>query len=286
MVFMPYSWNNGGARIVQPVSTGLACHVSPTEAVLGGLCEVIERDAFMLTWQARMSHPHIRIETLSDANLDLVQRFERTGIAVKLLDITLDTGVPTIMTVLQCASPQAPPLVFATSAAPDPEGAVRKSLEEAVHTLRWMQIITRGTPRLAADPPHYATVVDQKSHLNFWCDRAHAPLAEFVFASNKRVDFQDVANAATGDPARDLEDACKRIQALGHQVLVADLTTPDVADLGISVVRVLVPAFQRLQFGFRFRPLGGTRLWQVPQKLGHLGITPESGDNPLPHPFP
>src|SRR5262249_40557602 len=54
MVFVPYQYrlSVGEAPVAQPISTGLAAGCSFEEAALSGLCEVIERDAFTITWQA------------------------------------------------------------------------------------------------------------------------------------------------------------------------------------------------------------------------------------------
>ena len=51
MVYMPYYFHlaSGDTPIVQPISTGMACHCTPAEAAITGICEVIERDALMLT---------------------------------------------------------------------------------------------------------------------------------------------------------------------------------------------------------------------------------------------
>jgi ribosomal protein S12 methylthiotransferase accessory factor len=38
--------------------------------------------------------------------------------------------------------------------------------------------------------------------------------------------------------------------------------------------------------GHRNRALGVSRLYQVPQKLGHRGLARNEPDNPYPHPFP
>lgn len=287
LVYVPYHFyrGTGDAPIVQPISTGLACHCSPEEAAAAAICEVVERDAFTITWQARLAMPQIRIETLSDSNYELVERFDRTGSRVVLLDITLDAGIPTILAVLHSDSPQAPALVLAAAADLDPEQAVRKSLEELAHTRRYSQQIKTRLPRLAHDP-EYANVVDQMSHLNFWSDHANAPLAEFVLASEERIEFDEIEDRATGDPRRDLGTLLGLIQEVEHRVLIADLTTPDVRELGLTVVRALIPGFHPLFMGHALRALGGYRLWEVPRRLGHEGITPESGDNPLPHPYP
>ena len=77
-----------------------------------------------------------------------------------------------------------------------------------------------------------------------------------------------------------------RIAATGHRPLLCELTTPDVAELGLTVVRAVVPGYHPLVCGHRHRALGGRRLWEVPQRLGHPGISAQRNDNPLPHPYP
>jgi ribosomal protein S12 methylthiotransferase accessory factor len=287
MVFIPYRYylDTGEVPIVQPISTGLACHCSKAEATRAAICEVVERDAFTIAWQAMISAPHILVESLSDTNYRAVERFERTGSDVTLLNITLDAGIPTALAVLRSDAPAAPALVLAAASDPDPERAVRKSLEELAHTRRYSQQIKTRMPRLEADSP-LINVNDQVDHLNFWTDQQHARLADFIFASSERVPFETLENLATGDAQRDVEMLVARINTVGHRVLVADVTTEDVADVGLSVVRAVIPGFHPLFMGHRLRALGGNRLWDVPQRLGYSGINRERGDNPAPHPYP
>jgi ribosomal protein S12 methylthiotransferase accessory factor len=120
----------------------------------------------------------------------------------------------------------------------------------------------------------------------FHCHREHAEASQFVFASADRVDVDDLPDFATGDARRDLATLAGKIAAVGRRPIVVDLTSPDVAALGVRVVRAVVPGFHPLVFGHRLRALGGTRLWTVPQALGYPGVSPGSGDNPSPHPFP
>jgi ribosomal protein S12 methylthiotransferase accessory factor len=287
MVYVPYTYYlaSGDRPIVQPISTGLACHGSLGEAARSAICEVVERDAFTIAWQARISARQVLVETLSDANYDAVDRFERTGSTVTLLDITNDFGIPTILAVLRSEAPSAPALVFAAATEADPELAVRKSLEELAHTRRYSQQIKDSFPPLAPVPDH-ANVVDQVRHLHFWADHTNAALASFVFASPERVPFDEIVSLATGDPGSDVEALVQLIGRAGHRVLLADVTTPDVRDLGLVVVRAVVPGSHPLFMGHAMRARGGRRLWEVPQRLGHPGISRETGDNPTPHPYP
>ena len=287
MALLPYFFDreNGEHPITQPISTGLACHGSRTKAILSAICEVIERDAFTITWQARLGRPQIKVETLSAFNRDLVQRLERIKSTVTLLNLTMDVGIPTVLSVLQSHVPEAPALVFAASADLDPEEAVRKSLEELAHTRRLAQLLKTNLPPCIPDP-NFENVVNQDLHVRLYCEHENTHLADFIFESQQRIGFDEIENLATGDPEIDLRTLLEKVEQVHHRVLVVDLTTPDVSESGLFVVRALIPGFHPLFMGHGIRALGGSRLWQVPQKLGYQGITKLSGDNPAPHPFP
>jgi ribosomal protein S12 methylthiotransferase accessory factor YcaO len=181
--------------------------------------------------------PQILIETLSHANRDRVECFQRAGCCITLFDITLDARIPTNLSVLRGSSPA---LVLASAADLSAERSVRESLEELEHTRRRSQYIALSVPRLASDPEN-RNVVDQRSHLNFWCDEANGRLADFRFASETRVEFCELNNPWKGDSAADLAMLLENLKAIDHQLLVCDLITPDVEELGLVVVRTVIP---------------------------------------------
>jgi len=287
MVYVPYTHQTqlGEDPIIQPISTGLACHCSWEEAANSAIAEVVERDAFTITWQAKLSRPHIQFHTLSPLNQELIRRFERAGYSISILNITLDHGIPTILSVLQNKNAEMPALIVAASAHLNPEMAIQSSLEELAHTRRM------GTSLKANRPPitpslNYENIGDQASHVHLYCNQDNVPLAQFIFSSEQQIDFHDIPNLSTGNPKQDLLIYLERIRAIGHQVLLKNVTSPDVNDLGLRVVRAIIPGFHPLFMGHAFRALGGNRLWEVPQKMGWEGVSPEAGDNPVAHPYP
>ncbi len=285
MVYVPYWYEpRGEAPIAQPISTGLSCHTSFEEAAAVSLAEVVERDAFTIVWQAKIAPPRIAVHTLPPGLARLHGRFGSAGFDVTLFDITLDNRIPTVLAVSRHRSRECPAVVVAASASLDPARATRGALEELAHTGHYCQEIVRELPRLGPDAR--GAVVDQESHLNYWCDQANAGGIEFLFAANTETRYDDLEDAGTGSVAGDLRELCTRIAATGHRPLLCDLTTPDVAELKLAVVRAVVPGYHPLVSGHRHRALGGRRLWEVPQRLGHPGISPQHGDNPLPHPYP
>lgn len=287
MVFLPYFYDseNGEPPITQPISTGLACHCSFEEAAASAIAEVIERDAFTITWQAMLKMPHIRLETLSRYNQDIVNRFERAGYSITMLNITLEHGIPTILSVLHTHNFMLPAMVFAASAHLDPEHAIRSSLEELAHTRRLAAYYKAERPPIVP-LPDYANICNQASHVHLFCDQGNFPLAHFIFSSPSEIDYSDIPNLSTGNPHQDLYVYLERINSVNYQVLLKDITTQDVDELGLKVVRALIPGFHPLFMGHSLRAQKGIRLWEVPQQLGQQGISPETGDNPIPHPYP
>ena len=71
-----------------------------------------------------------------------------------------------------------------------------------------------------------------------------------------------------------------------YEVIVINCTHPFLEELGLHAVKVLVPGLQPLHAGYRFRVLGGERLYQLPRRLGLADRPMTAGDiNPWPHPF-
>ena len=287
MLVLPYAFDDchGEQPICQRISTGLACHRSFAEAAVSGICEVIERDAFTIAWQAQLSPPKIRLDTLSEKNRDLIQRFKRVGDSVILLNITTDVGVPSILGILRARECDSPAWVFAASTALDPEAAVRKALEELAHTRQLAVQLKRSQPPIAAVTP-FDHITDKDHHVHLYCDRASTPLAEFIVSSETWCNFDQIECISSIHPEEDLRTLARKVEHTGHTVYVTDLTTTDIEPLGLRVVRAIVPGFHPLFMGHPLRSLGGSRLWEVPQKLGYKGIRRADGDNPAPHPYP
>lgn len=286
VVYVPYTYytDQGEPPIAQPISTGLSCHSTLARAALGGLCEVIERDAFMITWQCRWPRRQVRLETLPPELLDLVQRFTDAGRRVTLFDLGVDTRIPTLLAVQSSDRPNVPALVFSAAAAPDPRTGARKALEELAHTEHFVTELIRGS-RLPTNPLDFDAVVEQDDHVKIWAHPVLAPQADFLWTSPERIDLEDLPDLSTGSDEGDLCAVVERVRHTGHQVLLADLTTAEVRELGLSVIRAVVPGFHPLAMGWRYRCRGGRRLYEVPGRLG-FDATACGFDNPLPHPYP
>lgn len=285
-VWMPYYFvpEGGELPIMQPISTGLSCHCSYPEAVLGGLLEVVERDSFSLTWQGKLSWPIIRAESLDNENYALLRQIEKTGYRIELVNAATDLGVPVILSVGIASSKPNPPIVVGASASLDPAEAVTKSLEEFVHTRRYMREVQDWGEPFEVEPD-FSNIHQQIHHLRLWGDYAMLPHADFLTASEDEIDFEDISNLSSGDPLKDVAIITGILEKAAFDPLFVDLTSPDIAELGLVVTRALVPGLHPFFIGHEIRARRSARLFSIPQQLGHP-VVAIGHDNPVPHLFP
>jgi ribosomal protein S12 methylthiotransferase accessory factor len=289
MVYVPYHYvsSRSDTPIVQPISTGLACGHSFSSAALAGLCEAIERDAFTLTWQARLSRPHIVPDSLPPSVRDILRRYAEAGLSIKLMDITSDIAVPSVLSIALSDAPTSPAVAVAAASASRPERALIQCLEELAHTRKFAKQVMEFMPAI---PPEvekgHPGVQDQRDHLRFYCPQSSKSFVEFCWDSTDKRRFEELPSCAEGSDELELETAVAEVARNGLDPVACDLTTPDVRALGLSVIRVVVPGLHPLFMGHGTRALGGTRLYTVPEKLGHRGLEPRDLGNPYPHPFP
>ncbi|MFN8074291.1 MAG: TOMM precursor leader peptide-binding protein [Kineosporiaceae bacterium] len=254
------------AAWARPDSNGCAAGATWADAVLSGAVELVERDAVGIWWYARCRRPAVgQLGLEASAVLRRVARhLAGRGRQVWLLDLTTDVGVPVVAAVsaLTEAVPQGGQAVcFGFGAHLDPDVAVVRALGELA------QVLAVGPE--AASPRHR---IAQPSAEHFW---RSAALADHPYLVPDPAASPAPARVApTGDAAADALALAAALRRIGLDVLVADLTRPD---LGVPVARVVVPGLRH--FWPRSAP---GRLYDVPVLLGWLAAAPAEADlNPV-----
>ncbi len=130
-------------------------------------------------------------------------------------------------------------------------------------------------------------VVSFEDHIRRYADHRHAAAAAFLDSSSVRVALDSVSPLEGDRPVQWLAALCRRVADAGSSAYVVDVTAPDVAELGVSVARVIAPELCALDAVHGARFLGGRRLYEAASALGlRSGLLREDRINPDPHPFP
>ncbi len=217
-------------------SSGLASGNHVLEAVSHGICEVVERDANTL-WHGSDGDAQIAtridLSTVSDALCrDVLGRFEEAGIDAFVWETTSDTGVPSFYCVIVEKHPTPFPSPHPSSGSgchPAREVALMRALTEAAQSRLTMIAGSR----------------DDKGRGDYFRATDALNGERTRFKQNSETpwrNFNGVPTFESGTLDADVGWLLRRLRSIDcRSVIAVDLTK---ADLGISVVRVLIPGLE------------------------------------------
>jgi ribosomal protein S12 methylthiotransferase accessory factor len=282
-VFQPYRRFPGELPIAPGLSTGLACGSSVTDATVRALCEVIERDAVALAWLCGIAPPRLVLDpaALGAGARRLVGELEERGFRWRAFDLTTDLGVPVVAALIEGHSPVGNVVSFGSAAHARREEALTKALVEAAHCRIYVKSLLRAEPGWRAGR-QFERVRTFADHARLYSSHPELrPALERWWRTPRAVLWPPHGEAV---PAG-LEEYTARLARSGLEVLVVELTTPDVAELGLAVVRVLVPGLQPLHGNHAWPHLGGARLREPSRVFGPEVRRSRRGIR-YPHPCP
>jgi ribosomal protein S12 methylthiotransferase accessory factor len=223
-----------GTGYFQANTNGLASGNNVLEAVLHGLCELVERDATALWWQRSVQFRIARAIDLDTVDAAggrwVLDRFAEAGIKVAVWDTTSDIGVASFLCVVyDQGDPPLPEL--GAGCHPCRDIALLRALTEAAQART--TVISGSRDDL---PRRYYTSAVAAARLR--------QLRSLMKHDAGGVKFAEVPTFDSDSILEDMEHVSARLAAAGlHQIAVADLTRED---FGIPVVRVVVPGLEGL----------------------------------------
>ena len=232
-VFHPYIPNReikpSAMAMFKGNTNGLASGNVIEEAVLHGIFEVVERDAWSIFELTKRNKKQIDLDTIENETVsELVEKFTSQGIKIKLMDITADLKIPTIVasaddTVLKDAAL----LTLGVGTHLNPEIAAIRALSEVAQS-RATQIHGTREDTVRADFMRKAGYENMK----------RTNKAYFV-EEDEKINLSDIENKITGSIKKDIEVSIEEVQKAGlDKVIYYDLTREEI---GVNVARVIIP---------------------------------------------
>lgn len=263
--FLYFGYRGWGSRYCAADSNGLAGGNCLEEAILQGFLEVAERDAIALWWYNRAPRPEVTLEVDDPWIRDIVALYRRMDRDVWALDLTTDLGIPTYAAVSALRRDEGQNIIFGFGAHLDPRIALTRALAE----------LNQMLPHVLRSPEERRRrlLPDFEDAVRWWEDATLMDEPYLLPARDApRWPVLPCGRDLDGDLGEDIVACVERAAAVGCDVLVHDLTRPDV---GFPVVKVIVPGLRHF-----WRRLGPGRLYDVPVRLGWTGrATPEDEMN-------
>jgi bacteriocin biosynthesis cyclodehydratase domain-containing protein len=287
-------------KFVQECSNGCASGTSTEEALLHGMLELLERDAFLLNWYAGARLPEIDAADCADEEIHfMLDRVDRLGYRMRLFDMRVDMPVPVVMSVAERLDGGLGRLCFAAGAGLDPLEAMRAAIAETASYIPGMD--ERVQARLSELKPmteDYSRLHELTQHALLYGLPEMASVADFLLADPDPRPMAELygdwlaERPSTLDMADDVRHLTAWLRDRGSDVIAVDQTCPEQGGTAIRTLCVIAPGLVPIDFGWeRQRALSHPRLHAY--LAGELptvhpagrGYGP-TGINPRPHPFP
>ena len=244
-IYHPYITDMPTKSLFKSNTNGLASGNVLEEAILHGIFEVIERDAWSIFELTHKNYSQIDLDSIeSDIVNDTIEKFESEGIKIKLMDFTADINVPTIAASADdTITKDAGLLTLGMGTHLDPEVATLRALTEVAQS-RATQINGAREDTVRADFAREAGYERMKRINKYY----------FKEEENK-INLSDIENKSTTSITEDIKIVKDELISNDiDKILYTNLTRPE---LDISVVRVVIPemeiyAIDPTRAGYRF----------------------------------
>lgn len=289
LVFVPYKIKE--ARIRRPISTGAACWSTLAGAIYQGICEIVERDAYLITYLNRLPRAKIKLSNTQNPLInEMASAFKRYHLNLYVIETTTDIDIPSMMAIIVDRTSLGPAVIVGLRANLDPEKAIIGAIEEAQHIRHWIRgkmkdkSPTTRHSELVSESQHPITKTSQRSLL--WSRTKNIAKLDFLLKNPHFKNISEIRNRSSKNALTNLKTALSFFKKLNLEVFYVDITQPEIADLGFKVVKIVIPALQPLYIRQPPGYHGGKRLYQVPKVLGYAKKeTKEENLNDFPHPF-
>jgi ribosomal protein S12 methylthiotransferase accessory factor len=258
------------------ISTGYAVHTDPIEALVRGICEVIERDAIAVSWLQKLPLPSVADRHLSDQAIQLLAWSRRHFIDTCLFDATTDMTVPTVFCLQVAPHDLRAAHVLGCATGQSIQSAAERALLEAC--------TSRSRFYTDEEPPEN---LGDLSSLGDGCHYMARPSRAAAFSfllEGARDRIAPERHSLPDNPRETLAWLLTALSRKGMQVIAVDRTTRELTMAGLTAVSVVIPDLQPMSLlplaQYRAHP----RLYAAPQLMGYPSMTEEEL-NPWPIPY-
>ncbi|MDO8537257.1 MAG: YcaO-like family protein [archaeon] len=267
LIHVPYNFND--EKIIRlPITTGCATWNDKNKAILNGIFELIERDAFMITWLCKKVPRH---EIKFGKNFPI--ELKRSDFKIKLYDITIDFMYPTIMCILKDLRNK-PAITIGLKTSNSLLEACLGALNESVQVRSWIRDNLKEN----------IVTTDFKSQIInrglLWADSEMTKNLNFL----KNPKIKKIKKQKKYSHHTTLKTSINYFKKKNYDLIYCDLTLRELSDFNFFVYKCLSPQLVPLYLDENYKYLNSQRLNE--KYFEYYNKKPiESDFNNIMHPF-
>lgn len=281
LVYVPYVYENTETVLRTSISTGAATGSSINEALYRGLCEIVERDAFMITYLNKIPCPQVDLFSIKDKKLfNTIDVFKRYKLELAVLDITTDLKIPAFAAITLDRTGLGPAVSVGLKAGFNVKDTIIGAIEESL-------MVRFGTrDQFAYEGLNYKgkkiiSTIDDRAR--FWLPQSSIEHLDFWLKSKnfKKINTKDFDYAKNT-----LKMAIELLKEKKMELIYIDIADRKIKRYGFTVLKVIIPQLHPLYLDESYPYLEGKRLHETPVKMELLKKPKtENQLNKIPHPF-
>jgi len=284
LVYVPYD------RCEEPIintiiSTGAASWTNLCGAIYNGICEVVERDSYLITYLNKLPRTEILLERSDNPIvLQLLEDFSRYRLEVRVFETITDIAIYSFMAVIIDKTGIGPAVCVGLKAGLDPAGAVIGAILEAQH-------VRVGIRSEAPDYDYQAIRKSRKIEAPgqrsiYWSKVQSIRDLDFLLKGKEKKGLEEYPDKSTASSCANLKTALDLLKDSGVRAYFVDITHKHLKDFGFYSAKVIIPQCMPFNITEPPRLLGCPRLYEVPRLLGFTKTNTKEEDlNDIPHPF-
>ena len=226
------------------------------EALIQGICEIVERHVSSVISQNRLRVPTINADSATDPMVvEMIQKYRNAGIKLYLSDFSLDMGIPSIGVLAYDPAnfPEKSEIVWTAGTTPDPQKALSRALTEVAQLAG---DFNTSSNYVASGLPKFTKIED----------------ADYVTKPGKGVDITGLPDLSNDNIKVEIQNCISALAKKGMEVIVVNTMHP----------LLEMPAFYTIIPGAHFRERAlGTSVGMFSTKIIAENKNPEAAINEL-----
>lgn len=283
LVFWNYRFPDDEPRLCETNTNGQAVASTLSDAISSALCEVIERDAFMLHWLKKIQPLRVSLEHIAHSYPTLAQVVDDFGyykLDLSVCFLRNEFNMPVYSAIIRDFSGMGPAVAVGASCAFSHGEAIGKAILESLavyHTVRkWPEL---GDGVKTEDVVAFQTPLDRQQRLLLWARQEMISKIEW-FVSDQSFRGENLEERFF--QINNLEDLKNKIKTLGMRCYCVNATPAPLQKAGFFGVKVIVPEAVPIYLNEQYACLGCARLYKHDSSILHK----TTQLNSVPHPFP
>jgi ribosomal protein S12 methylthiotransferase accessory factor len=197
------------------------------EALVQGICEIVERHTSSCISHNKMKTPAINPNSATDSMVvDMIQKYQKAGIKLFATDFTMGMGIPSVGVLAYDPStfPKKSEIVWTAGTTPNPQKAFSRALTEVAQLAG---DFNTGSNYVASGLPKFNTLDE----------------AQFVMHTDSEIDISDLPDLSDDNIKVEIERCLSALADHNLEVIVVNTQHPELQ----------IPAFYTIIPGAHFR---------------------------------